>query len=415
MKFLLVGFALAATSTAIAQDRYGSPAQQSDSSVPDLAAPATDASDVSVPSQIKLSAEAPSPTLAPAESLPAGAVLPAEHSSNRAGQYAATKPSELIQLLSQPPVAQPLAGIPVRLAEVVSPAKSRQAQTARAEAYWSLAAATIDHYLALREKQELEGLRQSGSFLPSKEWDTAFARIENRVELSRQVAVAAQQQLGRLLNSAPDAPLPLPSDLPHCGRYVTKYEEIFAAEGSRNPAAEELARLLPLRYEELRQDAAGVDEAYRWLSQVRSGSSEGELLRAHELLSSRRREFVETARNYNREIAAYAQLAAPGPVPPQRLVAMLIQTSATVEGETSAIVPTLAEEPALEESFSGGASKTPQTFASPTDSPAAAPQPLLGAVRREARRPLLGGLRQREHSILRNRPRLRNRLEPPAP
>ena len=40
------------------------------------------------------------------------------------------------------------------------------------------------------------------------------------------------------------------------------------------------------------------------------------------------REFIATARNYNQEIAAYTELAAPKDVPTDRLVAMMIRTSA---------------------------------------------------------------------------------------
>src|SRR5690606_23926600 len=52
------------------------------------------------------------------------------------------------------------------------------------------------------------------------------------------------------------------------------------------------------------------------------------LLQAYDLLSLRRRAFMATARDYNHEIAAYTELAAPAQVAPDRLVAMMIRTSA---------------------------------------------------------------------------------------
>ena len=75
----------------------------------------------------------------------------------------------------------------------------------------------------------------------------------------------------RLLASAPGMPLPLPTDLPHCGRYETRYDMIFG--GQREPAAEQLSQLMPLRYDQLRRESRGVAEALGWLAHARAGTT----------------------------------------------------------------------------------------------------------------------------------------------
>jgi hypothetical protein len=51
-------------------------------------------------------------------------------------------------------------------------------------------------------------------------------------------------------------------------------------------------------------------------------------LRALELLALRRRAFVQIARDYNRRIARYSELATPGQIDADRLIGMLINRDA---------------------------------------------------------------------------------------
>ena len=105
------------------------------------------------------------------------------------------------------------------------------------------------------------------------------------------------------------------------------YDQIFAGR----PAAEaqELSALLPLRYAELKDAAAAVTRAEDWLTSVenvRRADSDGTgSIRALELLALRRRAFVQIARDYNRRIARYVELATPGEIGPDRLIGMLIK------------------------------------------------------------------------------------------
>ena len=85
------------------------------------------------------------------------------------------------------------------------------------------------------------------------------------------------------------------------------------------------------------------------MSRQRRPQSDGTLLlKTHELLGLRRREFVQTVLDYNLQIARYSELASPGRVGNQRLVAMLIERpSASIPGRDSSGVSTAsAEEPA---------------------------------------------------------------------
>ena len=84
-----------------------------------------------------------------------------------------------------------------------------------------------------------------------------------------------------------------------------------------------------LRYAELKDAATAVTRAEEWLDTVaatRNDNADGTgSLRALELLALRRRAFVQIARDYNRRIARYSELAAPGQISAGRLTGMLIK------------------------------------------------------------------------------------------
>jgi hypothetical protein len=154
----------------------------------------------------------------------------------------------------------------------------------------------------------------------------AQAEFDVRLATSRLAAVASQRRLASMMNSS-SANLPLPADLPHCGSYQTRYQEIFSERPSIE--ARELASLLSSRYSELKDAATAVTRAKGWSDEVaQNDSGEGiETLRALELLALRRRAFVQIARDYNRRIARYTELSTPGDIGAERLVGMLIKSS----------------------------------------------------------------------------------------
>jgi hypothetical protein len=198
-----------------------------------------------------------------------------------------------------------------------------------------------DYYLGLREQQELQQLRalvpQAGASFQQAEKELAV-----RVGTSQRAALASQFRLASLMGRGPDT-LPLPGDLPHCGNYQSHYEQIFAGRPALE--AQELSALLPLRYAELRDAAAAVTRAEEFMHAVvnnRNANSDGTgPVRALELLALRRRAFVQIARDYNRRIARYVELATPGQIGADRLIGRLIvrANSSTATRATGTATP----------------------------------------------------------------------------
>ena len=158
-------------------------------------------------------------------------------------------------------------------------------------------------------------------------WQQAESELAVRVGTSQRAALASQMRVASYFGRGPSF-LPLPADIPHCASYTTHYERIFA--GDPSPEARELATLLPLRYVELRDASAAVTRAEEWVDSVARSDADGTgTLRSLELLALRRRAFVQIARDYNRRIARYSELATPGQVSAGRLTGMLIKSTAS--------------------------------------------------------------------------------------
>jgi hypothetical protein len=291
-----------------------------------------------------------------------------------------------------PPRGSQLSGEAVPLVEVVSGAASRSEQTQRVEAYWDLCSSVTDYYLGLREQEELRRLRsvvQQGGAA----WQQAEEQMAVRMDTSLRAARACQLRIAGWLGGGAGS-LPLPADAPHCGSYHSRYEEIFASRPSTE--AQELAALLPLRYAELKDAAAQVTRAEEFLAAVaRNDKPDGMgTLRALEFLALRRRAFVQIARDYNRRIARYTELAMPGEIGAERLIGMLIKTEHT----STATRPGSA----TGRQSSNAAGAPPRTFADGQDWEPAGNR-ADGAQRDEAVRPTSGtspqGPRQ-ERSLL---------------
>ncbi len=280
-------------------------------------------------------------------STPPSQPLPSNQLAAAPEATAKNKPSQLIRSFLKPPTTERLTGQPLTLAEAIQLATSRSEQTRIVEAYWNLSTTTANYYLALREVTALQTLRQ-GILRPSAEWEQARLALSLRGREARLSAQTAQFRLQRLLGRT-GANLPIASDLPHCGEYDTRFNEIFASRNS-SAEAEQLSKLLPLGHQNLRQQTAHVGQARQWLdvvSQRRDPNTDGTgLLKAYELLSLRRRAFVESLGSYNANIARYAEMASPGDVGTARLVAMLIHTEDHREAGSSpsGIRQTSAEE-----------------------------------------------------------------------
>jgi hypothetical protein len=263
--------------------------------------------------------------------------------------------------------------------------------------YWDLAAKVTQYYLVRRDAMELAALRQ-GVTRPGPQWQAKAQALQNDQELAQQSAEAAQMRFQQLCGRPTTAAPPLPADLPHCGKYETRYDEIFA--NRPEPAAQQLDDLLPLKYAELRNLAGLVAEASDWLQQVsksRDPNSDGVgLLRAHDLLSLRRRALVEAVRDYNQDIAVYTELAAPNEVGTERLVAMLIRVS-NPGGRRG---PSGVQQASANEAASDAGRATQAGGVDAEQAKSSEPQPTYDSRTRMVRRPPFWRLRNREHSIL---------------
>src|SRR5690606_30948050 len=118
---------------------------------------------------------------------------------------------------------------------------------------------------------------------------------------------------------------------PFTGRYETRYEQIFL--GRSSALAQQLNEFLGRAHEDLSTRTHEIAMARQWMFTVsdrRSPQSDGnELLKAYELFALRRRAFVSAVRDYNLAIVRYTEIATPGTLDTERLVAMLIRTGSS--------------------------------------------------------------------------------------
>ncbi len=252
-----------------------------------------------------------------------------------------------------PPSGSQLRGQPVALVDVIAGARTRAEQTQRVDAYWDMCSSIADYYLGLHEQEEMRKLRTYVQRV-GPAWEQAEKEMSVRSGTSQRAALASQMRVASFMGRGASY-LPLPADTPHCASYNTHFDQIFGRGGPAE--AKELAVLLPLRYTELRDASTAVSRSEQDLDTVAATRSEVDSLRALQLLALRRRAFVQIARDYNRRIARYSELASPGQVSPERLTGMLIRSTATATATKSA---TPAPPPNRQ---SSGDSSPPSTFA----------------------------------------------------
>ena len=264
---------------------------------------------------------------------PAGGVAPIAGQSPGVEQIPAAEPvdskfaEQLMAAALRRPATSQLSGTPVTLHEVVSTATSRSEQSNRVNCYWDLCSAVSDYYLSLHEQTELKGVAAATGG-NSQVMRSALEKMQRRLDTALTAARASQSQLAALMGRSGSAPLP--GDLPLCVSYEPRFSLNFPTGAP--PEAVALNQLLPLRHAELLDAASNVDLSQKLFDQVvdRAGQDyaarEVAITKALELLALNRRAFVQIARDYNRRITRYTELAKPGTVGTERLVAMLIKT-----------------------------------------------------------------------------------------
>jgi hypothetical protein len=292
---------------------------------------------------------------------PAYPMRPGLTTNNSSATQPQSKSAILMQAMLTRPAASQLSGDSVRLIDVITTGQTRNEQTQRIEAYWDLCSSVADYYLSVREQEELNALIAAAG-RQSEALQQARNKMQVRTDTALRAARASQFRLAGFIGRGPSN-LPLPADLPHCGSYTSRYEQVFA--GRSSPEAQVLAQLLPMRYAELDDAAANIASAEDWLKGVASHSEAADAtgnLKALELLALQRRAFVQIARDYNRRIARYSELATPGEISPDRLTGMLIKRS----GSPTATRSGTAAPPPTRTS-SGVEKSRPRTFAGQED------------------------------------------------
>jgi hypothetical protein len=250
--------------------------------------------------------------------------------SETAAPETETDPAKVLAGMLEAPLEGGLTGTKLSLAQAVDNSVSRPDQTQRVVAYWDLSQAMANYYLAYKERTELAALRQ-GISLPASDWETARQTTEARLELARDRVRVAQEYLAALMGNTTPGFAALPSDVPFCGPYETRYAQLFQSRSSA--LAEQLNELLPRLHSDLSGRTADIASARKWMFTVsdrRGLQSDGnELLKAFELFATRRRLFIIAVREYNLGVVRYTEIATPGTVETERLVAMLIRTGSS--------------------------------------------------------------------------------------
>jgi hypothetical protein len=261
---------------------------------------------------------------------PSFSAQPATPSETTTTPETETDPAKVLATLLDPPLESELKGTPLTLAQAIENSTSRVEQTQRVVAYWELSQAVSNYYLAYKERTELAALQQ-GITLPGADWELARQAATDRMQLALDRVRVAQQYLAQLMANNTIGFSPLPTDVPYCGRYETRYEQIFL--GRPSPLAQQLNEFLGRAHDDLATRTHEIADARKWMftaSDKRTPQSDGnELLKAYELFSARRRLFLSAVKEYNLGIVRYTEIATPGNVDTERLVAMLIRTGSS--------------------------------------------------------------------------------------
>jgi hypothetical protein len=322
----------------------------------DIAEPLTPATDTQTPTEKNSAAatteETPARTTYDSlnvESAAPAATAPATNTAT---------PAEILNGYLEAPIESQLKGTPLALADVLVNAVNRAEQSQRVSAYWDFSQAVAGYYLALKEHTELVTLQQ-GISLPSPAWQQARDSADARLKLALDRARVAQEYVTLLTGNTTPGYLPLPADQPYCGAYETQYAQLFKDRSSM--LAEQLNELLPRSFQDLSARAAEIETARQWMfkmSDARSPQSDGtELLKAYELYAARRRMFLYAVKDYNLAILRYTEIATPGTLETERLVAMLIRTGSSPQSTFDADIQRATSEEAA--SGNGDPNATP--------------------------------------------------------
>jgi hypothetical protein len=267
-------------------------------------------------------------------------------------------PADILKGYLEAPAESQVKGTPLTLADALVNSLNRTEQSQRIAAYWDFSQAVAAYNLALKEHAELVTLQQ-GITSPAPAWQQARDAVDARLKMALDKVRVSQEYLTLLTGNTTPGYSPLPTDQPYCGAYETQYAQLFQNRSSL--LAEQLNELLPRSFQDLSDRAADIETARQWMfkmSDARSPQSDGvELLKAYELYSARRRMFLDAVKDYNMAILRYTEIATPGTLETERLVAMLIRTGSSPQSTFDSDVQRAASEEAA--AGSGSSNATP--------------------------------------------------------
>ncbi len=197
------------------------------------------------------------------------------------------------------------------------------------DAYWLVRQRAAEYQVLVQQAQFVEDLALLGG-QPSAEYQCRAARSTADAALheAHVALLDAQYELARLMGTASDSAWPLPSTVPHCGRYLLRLD----AQPRRLAESWPLRRLaaaIPTLAEGLQQRAAAVVEADAAraaadASYRADGRSIEQALESVHRQTEQSLAFLSTLTQYNRAIAEYALTVLPPSTPSEKLASALV-------------------------------------------------------------------------------------------
>jgi hypothetical protein len=269
----------------------------------------------------------------------------------------------LVAAALRPRAVAALAGEPITLRAALGSVSDRARQAQVVHAYWRLARAVALAHLAADHETRVARLEVPGQSPAAL--TAARASAAARSEEARAEAVSLQHELAALVSRTPDAPLPLPADLPHVGPYLTHFHRLLA-EGKAPASARVVDRRLPILWQAIEARARAAVAADRAFADAAEACARGraELAGALEVAdaaSAQHRALAEVVILYNRDIADYAVAVAAPSAGGEALVEMLIEPGSAPliplpSDHGSQVQPTVATEPSHTPRSAPGAS-----------------------------------------------------------
>ncbi|HEV7221210.1 MAG TPA: hypothetical protein VGN42_00815 [Pirellulales bacterium] len=275
------------------------------------------------------------PAAKAAESEPA--LAPVNARAARAGEAEA-----LIDSLAGPgQIALP--GSPTPLVELMSRLIDRRQQIEVTQTYWKLSAAVAEYRICGDSFSRLRQLAPAEEAAAAPNDPLLAARLaaaEARLREAEAEVLAHQYLLAELARWTAPNTLPLPADLPHVGRYLTEFQQVYSGK-IPPPRAYLVDRSLPLRLRSIEMRAAAVTAAAHAIEGDADAFSKGQLDRIVVMdsiaeLARQQRAFIVSVLEYNRDIAEYALSIAPPGFASARLVGLLIPQR---KGDSSQVEP----------------------------------------------------------------------------